>query len=577
MNKKTYIGLLSLLFPLGMMAQTSKTLCDFETADSYASIGVYDTWADSPFRTSKLQGNVQVVNNHLNGVDATLGSAPNPSTKILGVQRSRFGSNTFGALVKLKEPFALSRTQRYIHVNVYTPKAANMMVIGLGNRDDRPWQSDLTEQFWAQPTTTPNENQWVDMVFPFSGADGITIRNLLIVVDANSTHDMTQDFACYIDNIVLSNKRDPAFSGTPYAINYSETTGMTRTDRYFNTLRLSTSDGEQTLAVNQSSTKKLYYKKLDNCFTAKVGTTITPKKNTNDMTTNWMCAYLYIDKGNDGSFDVDWDNNGVNNAGDLMSYSYYKEKSSLGAAVMEDGQPAHVAPAFTLPADLKPGIYRLRYKIDWDCVDPGGNDMTTNKIDANGGVIVDTRINIHNDKVNLSRGTDDLGGGLNGSIELADGSAITGKQVPFNKAFTFKPAPAPGFEFDRVVIRHGYNLNREESSIFGNKQWEELTVTASQLTNGQYTLPASVVDGDIRFTPYFKNKPVGIETTEVTEKAFTWTAGAGEITLHANAATHVVVADIQGKVVFNDNVEGVKTVNLAKGLYIVNGEKALVK
>lgn len=75
MNKNKYICLAGLLFPLSLMAQTAsdKVLCDFETTDSYKSVGVYDTWANSPFRTKKLTGNAQVVKNHLTEVDPGVG------------------------------------------------------------------------------------------------------------------------------------------------------------------------------------------------------------------------------------------------------------------------------------------------------------------------------------------------------------------------------------------------------------------------------------------------------------------------------------------------------------------------
>ena len=52
--------------PLAAMAQT----ITFDTQDAeYKSIGVYDTWEESPFRTGKMTGRTAVVNNHLNQVD----------------------------------------------------------------------------------------------------------------------------------------------------------------------------------------------------------------------------------------------------------------------------------------------------------------------------------------------------------------------------------------------------------------------------------------------------------------------------------------------------------------------------
>lgn len=505
MNIKKYISLAGLIFPLGMLAQTDNTvLCDFETEDSYTSVGVYDTWADSPFRTKTLSGNAQVVNNHLSDEDPILGYAPNPSSKILGVQRSRFGSNTFGALVGLKKPFALKKTTQYVHVKIWSPKDVTVMLIGLGNRDDRPSQSPLTEQCWSTSTSKVKAGTWCDAVFAISGSNGITLRNLLIVPDRTSPHELSADFAVYIDDIILSTQDTPFFSTTVYPINYDENTSHSRgTARYTKGITLTSSDGAQSIDVNQTDENKLYIKRLSNCFLAKPGETVTPGITPGAM--SWMAGYVYIDKDNDGKFSVTYDDTGVTDMGDLMSYSQYKEKDSKGNTV--SGAPSLTPPTFTIPSDVKPGIYRMRYKVDWDCVDPGGNPGPSNKITDNGGVIVDTRINIHGDEVNLSRAVDGLGGGLNGDVLMGDGSAVTGKTVPFGKAFKVKVQPAPGFRFSHLVIRHGYNLEGD-SLVNENRQWDETTIYARVFKDGEYTIPASLVDGDIRLVPYFSNGEV---------------------------------------------------------------------
>ncbi len=571
MNNKTYIGLAALLFSLGAAAQTNQTLCDFETEASYQSVGVYDTWAESPFRTNVLHGNAAVVANHLNGTDAVLGYAPNPSSYILGVQRSRFGSNTFGALVGLQEPFALTKTQQYVHVMIYTPKETSVMLIGLGNRDDRPQQSPLTEQFWSTSTSKVSAGRWSDAVFPISGANGITIRNLLVVVDRNSTHDMTEDYAAYIDNIVLSDQKTPFFSATPYPINYDESTTLSRSDRYTSTISLVSGDGTQTASVGQQTSKKLYIKCLDNCFLAKPGETVTPKIGYNG---SWMAGYTYIDKGNDGNFDVTYTDDGITEQGDLMSYSLFKNYTSTGTYV--SGSPDANPPAFTIPADLAPGIYRMRYKVDWDNVDPGGNPGPSNKITENGGVIVDTRINVHGTTVNLSRAVDELGGGLNGDILLADGTPVTDQTAPFGEALKVKVAPAPGFKFSHVLIRHGYNLEKD-SMINENLQWQEVRVDASAFTDNAYTIPASIVDGDLRFVPYFSSDvPTGITETETAGKGLAVSTAHAALTLQTATVQTVTVADLQGRTVFSGQVQGRRTLTLVPGVYVVNDTKVLV-
>lgn len=570
MNTKKYICLAGLLLPLTAMAQQDKTLCDFESEDSYVSVRAYDPNPTSLFNTNHLTGNVKVINNDLNEVDATLGFAPNGSEKMLGVQRSRYGSNTFGALVELKEPFALKRTTQYVHIKMYTDVDSPVMLIGMGRRDDRPWQPATTQQFWSVPTSNLTAGSWQDIVFPINGADGITISNLLVVVDRQSAHNYTSDHAVFVDDIVLSTKSSPSFSASNYPINYEESTTHTRTDRYVNNVGLTTPEGTETLSISQNSDKKLYFKKLDNCFKAKPGESVTA---TISWTGVWMHGYAYLDKDDNGKFDVDYDDNGLNNANELMAFSYFKEKNSNNTTV--SGDCGVGMPSFTIPSDLTPGIYRMRYKVDWDCVDPGGNIKTGNLITSNGGAIIDTRINIHNDNVNVYRATEENGGGLNGEVLMSDGQPVTGRTTPFGQAFKIKAQPAVGFTLDYMKIRHGYNLEGA-STKHENKQWEEFTVQASQFTNGEYTIPANCVDGDIRIVPFFKSDPTAVNSVEDT-KAFRVETSKGTITLHAAQPTSVSVADVNGHSILHETVEGIRTLNVHKGVYIVNGDKVLVK
>lgn len=110
-------------------------------------------------------------------------------------------------------------------------------------------------------------------------------------------------------------------------------------------MTFSSSDGSQTLDADQSAINRLYIKKMDNAFLAKPGDKVTAGFIKGAM--SWMGGYVYLDKDNNGAFDVNYDDNGVNEAKDLMSYSMYKDKNSEGAAV--SGEPALNPPAFTIP------------------------------------------------------------------------------------------------------------------------------------------------------------------------------------------------------------------------------------
>lgn len=199
---------------LGFSCIATAQIINFENKD-YKNIGVYDTWEASPFRTNKLEGNCAVIDNHLNETDDMLGYAPNSSKKILAVQRSRFGSNTFGVRIDLNETFELTPETKYLHVMVHRPYSGRVMVVGLGKRVDRPAQSPETEQFWAMSTTDIAADKWVDVVLPFKGNGGIEIYSLVVVPDCESPHDYTVDNLCYIDNIEVNDNPLPKFLNKP--------------------------------------------------------------------------------------------------------------------------------------------------------------------------------------------------------------------------------------------------------------------------------------------------------------------------------------------------------------------------
>ena len=440
------------------------------------------------------------------------------------------------------------------------------MLIGLGNRDDRPWQPATTEQFWSVPTSKVHAGAWQDVVFPIMGANGISIKSLLVVVDRQSPHNQMSDFAVFIDDITLSSKANPFFSKSVYPINFEESTAHTRgNERYVKNVKL----GSQSVAINQNSDKKLYFNKTENIFLAKPGETVSPAIDWNGV---WMHGYAYLDKDDNGKFDVDYTNSGVTNARDLVSYSYYKDKNSAGKSA--SGDCGVTLPSFKIDNDMKPGIYRMRYKVDWDNVDPGGSTATGNLITNNGGALIDVLVNIHNDEVNLFRATEENGGGLNGDVLLADGKQLTGRTTPFGQAFVIKSKPAEGFVLDYMKIRHGYNLEGA-STKNENPQWKEFVVQASQFVNNEYTIPADCVDGDIRIVPFFKSDPTSVN--DATVKAFEVKAGQGEMTLTASVPTHVDIVSVQGSTLFNGTVEGTQTICVHKGVYVVNGEKVLVK
>lgn len=196
MNKLFYLPLIALA-PLCAGAQN----IDFELGNTYRAIGVYDTWQESPFRTGELKGNAQIVDNFL--------KEGNESSKILGIQRSRFGSNTFGVRIDLNRPFEISPETQYVHVKIHKPVVGKVMLIGLGKRVERAGQSPETEQFWVYSDNDIVPNKWNDAVFAVRGYKGIEIHSLVVVPDCSSPHNLKADFAAYIDDIEITKDATP--------------------------------------------------------------------------------------------------------------------------------------------------------------------------------------------------------------------------------------------------------------------------------------------------------------------------------------------------------------------------------
>lgn len=494
MKVKHYIALAALTLPLAANAQSN--VIDFESQTGYKSVGVFDTWENSPFRTGVLKGNVKVVNNPNKANDDIIGQI-NPSEKVLAFQRSRFGSNTFGVRVDLTEPIALSQTAKYVHVMMLKPKAGRVMCFALGSRADRPWQSKEVVQVEASCISiVKTDGKWYDAVFALTGAEGVNVHSLVFAPEVESQHNATSDYAVYIDNIQVDNSSTSRIIYGCYPVNYEKTQKLNRTDRYATGIMLKSADGDQSLSVSQQSDKLLFQDLLAKSFKAKAGEKVSV--NTGYKGT-WMSAYVYLDRDNNGkfNFDIKEDGTPAENS-DLMSYSHYKNKNSAGAT-LKDGN-TRTLPEFTIPADLKPGFYRLRYKIDWDEIDPAGNTTESNNIVGNGGAIIDTRLNIHGDEVTISRGQS--ASGTNGEMQKADGTAFSEHKIKFGEAYKVKFVPSPGFKLGNIVIRHGYNLDKD-SLVNETPQYVDVVVPAYMAKDNIYTIPAEYIDGDVRITPNF--------------------------------------------------------------------------
>ena len=557
------------------MAQTTKV--DFEDAAGYKSVGVYDTWEESPFRTGELKGNAAVIDNFLPTTNDN-GDVVNDSKKIVGVQRSRFGSNTFGVRVDLNTPFDLTPEYVYVHVKMYKPLEGRVMLVGLGKRPDRAGQSNDVEQVWVYSSNSTVANQWFDAVFPIKACNGVQIHSLVVVPDVNSPQEMTSDYAAYIDDIEVNNSAKPRIKvASYYGLNYDKETAVDKPERYVKAITLQPNGAtKQSISVGSVSPQLIYRDVTDHAFTAKAGQTVTPSIDYQGG--GWMNGFVYLDKGDDGQFDASFDESThkATKGCDLVSYYYLEMVENQsgykydGTALSGNDRNNLSTPAFTLPSDLQPGFYRMRYKVDWGNLDPAGRNTTTNSIKSNGGFIVDTRLNVHTDKVSLSAAS------RNGFITLEDGTELVSYQTDFGKAVKIKATPANGFEIDSLVISHGYNLTGNQYNKYGTKQYDEYIVRASDFNaDGTFTIPARIIDGEVSIDGQFRST-TGITNNQADAKKLNFKIAAEKLYLSTTQPTHVLLVDDQGRVIFNDMVNGKRTLRLHKGVYVLNDEKILV-
>ena len=504
--KKNILATCGLLFCTSLLhAQTTEEVrIDFEN-QNYKSLGVYDSWHKSPFRSQNkqaaaLEGNVQVVSNIDKKYDEILKATPNASNNVLGFQRSRFGSNTFGARIDLKQPFALTKETKYVHVMIHKPKAGRTMLIGLGKRTDRAGQSVDTEQFWELSTREVEPNKWVDAVFPVKGAGGIEIHSLVVVVDCEDTNGMKDDFLAYIDNIVVNNEAFITTNREDYPMNYNKDAKCSRSDRGLKGISL----GDQTFNLYSDITTSTpaYTYLSKQAFLAKPGETLNPAVQYKGV---WMHSYVYLDLNNNGRFEPKVEGGQiVPNAGnELLAYSFLGGEdensgfNSAGTEISGNGRNTLVMPEFTLPSDLQHGFYCMRYKVDWNSADAGGSIENNNHILNNGGGAIDVRLNVHGDNVKIYQGA------LNGKVVAEDGTELNGISIPFGKPYTIKMKPEHGFNFSGLKVRHGYNLTGDSISHGTYQYVDELIPRERFNADGTFTLPAEMIDGDVSLEGIF--------------------------------------------------------------------------
>ena len=489
------------LFTMCLSASAQLTI-SFD-AEDYKNIGVYDQWEESPFRTGALKGNAAVADNPSKVVDEVMGIAPNTTDKVVAVQRSRHASNAFGVRIDLKEPIRLTKALQYIHVMTYVkdkPADSRMMVMGLGKRVEESWswQTGEEEQFWAW-TSAPvkAKDGWQDIVvsckgFSYSKEEnpnsGIDIYSLVIVPDLRSPHADASDWVAYFDEIVIDNNPEKRFTTDKYALEFDPEAAPVRSDRSLTKVGLNADGANKTASVSN----KLVYNDKTNVtvFPAAPGTQATPTITYNGT---WMSGYAYVDWANDGKFTYSVNEDGTPAEGsDIVSYNGAEVngtwRKSDGSTVANGNTIQSGMPAFTVPASTPVGFYRMRYKVDWNSLNPAGAP----DIIANGGGVVDVILDVHSETVSVSASQ------LNGDIVLAaDNTPLQNYQAPYAKSLKVKLIPEKGFVQNGFQLKYGYNVNAaEQFDENGNPNWILANVPAKNIAaDSTYTIPAAYMRG----------------------------------------------------------------------------------
>ena len=179
-----------------------------------------------------------------------------------------------------------------------------------------------------------------------------------------------------------------------YTVNFDKTAKSTHSSRVLNSFSLQQT-GKEKQTESVSASRAAYEDHTSKKFTVEAGSKLTASFN---YTGEWMNGYIYIDRDNDGEFSYkegQWDQANT----DLVAYSFYTTLAnpkvnddngynSTGASVTGNARSNVNPPAFTAPTE--PGTYRIRFKVDWNCILPGGS----NDILSDGGGIWDATLEV---------------------------------------------------------------------------------------------------------------------------------------------------------------------------------------
>lgn len=284
-----------------------------------------------------------------------------------------------------------------------------------------------------------------------------------------------------------------AAAQSDYPLHFDKNAPAVSADRPLRGVTFTTSAGARRLTIANPAP---YTDLTAETLTARPGDRVEVRFDYGNNGATWMHGYVFVDRDSDGNFTTD---------GDLLAYSYYQGQDMTGRTIAPNVQGYGSAlnpPAFRLPANLAPGRYRLRFKIDWDNVDPAGSLGSENSakgkngILTNRGAIVDTWLEVKGKAYAESRLILDT---RNANLYAPDGALPL--TVASDEALALRVVtPDAGYELERFAVRHGRELDGP-STVGGTPQWTETEFTPA--VDGRITLPAAVMQGDVRIIAHY--------------------------------------------------------------------------
>lgn len=282
-------------------------------------------------------------------------------------------------------------------------------------------------------------------------------------------------------------------------LDYSPYTTGTRGGSYPNRFILNIEINGNDLSINDTEKTQYYVDRTETTIVVATGETVKANLTTKDAT--WMHSYIYIDKDNNG-FNAGLESDNCTPIGDLVSHSAYSAnnssfKNSKGESV-EPGNVLNKIPEFTVPET--PGIYRMRYKMDYNDINPKGDDSFR----SNSGFIVDFMLEVRA----VPQRTVTVTTETEGCVVKANGNEGS---VTSEGAITLTAEPAFGYEIagweldgktvsTKTTFIDRTDGNKAYTAVFKRISPEEQYATIAKpnitdVNNPRYIVSAQISDG----------------------------------------------------------------------------------